>query len=97
MDLTERGRGNRHRIERGEDLIQPHTELRFNELADTLKLHGRYLVLKGGEFVRDLVGQNVHARGHELSHLDHQPAKIAREATEGPGDPDEAGRSAARG
>ncbi|SAJ33735.1 Uncharacterised protein [Enterobacter cloacae] len=76
VDLGHRGRGQRFAFEAGEDLFDLRAQLFLDALDRQLRREGRHLVLQPGQFVGDVVGQQVAAGGENLAELDEDRSEV---------------------
>ena len=72
VDLRQRRRGERRRLEGREHLVETSAELALEVWTELLERTRRHAVLELGEDLDVLRGQDVGARAEELTHLDRQ-------------------------
>ena len=78
VDLGDRGRGEGHPVEGGEDLGQGPTQVLFDGAADRRERLGRHPVAEQPELLDQLLGEDALAGGDDLAQLDVGRARGAR-------------------
>jgi hypothetical protein len=96
VGLAEGCRCHRHRIDPVESGLEWDAELGFSQPPDRREVDRGHLILKPLELFRDLGGQHIEARRHELADLDHQSAELDSEAVEVARQPAKSGGSSSR-
>ena len=76
MHLGDGGGGQRGLAEGAEHVAHRPSQFTLDDAARLGPGERRHLVLQSGEFVGDILGQHVTARGQELSELDEHRAQV---------------------
>ena len=78
MDLTDRGRGHRLRLELGEERLDRLAQLRLNDLAHHGRRIGRHVLLEVLELLGQLHSHQVGPGAEDLAQLDERRAKLGQ-------------------
>src|SRR6185295_6308520 len=85
MHLTERGGGERGRVEFGKALGKPDSQLRFDDFFDVGERESLDLVLQSGERVEIRDGEKIRASREQLTKLDKGGTQLFKVARQGLG------------
>jgi hypothetical protein len=78
MDLTDRGGGDRHVVEFGEELLDRPAEFLLDGVADLIWWVGRHIILKLLQFLGQRRSDDVGPRAEDLPQLDEGRPKIGK-------------------